>query len=114
MNVPPRSVSPGRGMRGTRMIKSEFELPMTTMVFARTWIASSFRGDQHAEADQIQQKHRREQTARARGGALELLPNEDPPHSADHGRSLAKAVRQSRSGRGAGDDAEAHADIPDH
>src|ERR1700689_2096759 len=113
MNSPPRSVSPARGMRGTRMIKSGFELPMTTTELVRTAFLD-FRGNQHPETDQVQQEHRREQAAGTRGCALELLPNEHTPDGAHHGRSLAKAVGQSRSGRGAGNDAEAHAHIPDH
>src|ERR1700722_7419677 len=113
MNSPPSSVSPALGMRGTRMIKSVFELPTTTMDLLRTAFLD-FRGNQHSEADQVQHEHRREQAARAWGSALELFPNEHAPHGADHGRSLTQAVRKSRSSRGAGNDAEAHADIPNN
>src|ERR1700693_4314162 len=100
-------------MRGTRMTMSVFELPTTTIGFIRT-PGLEFRGNQHPEADHVEQEHRCEQTARSPRCAIELLPNEHTPYGADHRRSLTEAVRQSRPGSGAGNDAEAHADIPYH
>jgi hypothetical protein len=48
------------------MIMSVFELPTTTIdrVFTP---GLDFRGNQHPQADHIEQKHRREQAARPRG-----------------------------------------------
>src|ERR1700722_2762863 len=95
------------------MIMSVFELPTTTIERVRT-PCLSFGGNQDSQADHVKRKHRREQTVRPQRCPVELLPDEHTPYRAHHRRSLTEAVRQGRSGRGAGHDAEAHAYIPYH
>src|SRR5664279_1785569 len=123
-NSPPRMVSPGCGMRSSLMIMSVFELPMTRirgftigLVFTieTGFLFESLKSgielgeDQHCQADEIEQEHRGQQAVGALGRAFEFLPDEYAPAGANHRRSLAKAVGESRAGLGAGDDAKRHA-----
>ena len=48
------------------------------------------------------------------GAPLNSFQMNTPQKRADHRRALAQAVGERRPGRRAGDDAEAHADVPDH
>src|SRR5512143_2211509 len=111
------TVSPSFGRRAIFMIRSTFELPTTTTVplMGPPWRARSHqtrRDDQRQPADE-EHEHRRDQAARARGRARELLPDEDAPGRGDHGRTLAQAVGDREAGLLGGDQAHGHPDAPD-
>src|ERR1035437_927235 len=141
-NSPPIMISPSFGIRSILIIMSVFELPTTRIEFlvigrmndgesagsgdeakhmtlphrglARRCVAfSQFRSDEDAQAEQVEGEHCRQEFVGSCRCTLEFLPDEHAPKCADHGRALPKPVGQGRVGGGGGDDAEAHADVPD-
>ena len=70
--------------------------------------------DEHSQPEEIEEEHRGQQSVGALGRAFEFLPDEHSPERADHGSALAQSVGERGAGLSAGDDAEGHADVPDH